>query len=99
MKLTQEDHHWLEAYRQAFAQQFPGMVEHIIVFGAVLIRPSLIEAEWAGVLAREPDRRLLADESLHVLWGPEASSRLVEDARVFIQRIQEYLVSVEIALG
>jgi len=62
-------------------------------------RPGPIEAEWAAVLAREPDRRLLADESLHVLWGPEASSRLVEVAQASIQRIQEYLVSVGIALG
>ena len=68
------------------------------LFGAVLIRPGLIEAEWADVLAREQDRRLLADYSLHVLWEPEASSRLVEDARVFLRRIQEYLVSVGIAL-
>jgi predicted nucleotidyltransferase len=34
MKLTQEDHNWLEAYRQALDQQFPGMVEHIILFGS-----------------------------------------------------------------
>ena len=67
MKLTQENHHWLEAYRQACAQQCPGMVEHLILFGAVRIRPGLIEAEWADALAREPDCRLLADEGLHVL--------------------------------
>jgi uncharacterized protein (UPF0332 family) len=68
------------------------------LFGAVLIRPGLIEAEWADVLAREQDRRLLADDSLHVLWEPEAFSRLIENARAFIQRIQEDLVSVGIAL-
>jgi predicted nucleotidyltransferase len=34
MKLTPEDHNWLEAYRQALDQQFPGMVEHIILFGS-----------------------------------------------------------------
>jgi uncharacterized protein (UPF0332 family) len=68
------------------------------LFGAVLIRVRLIEAEWADVLAREQDRRILADYSLHVLWDPEASSRLVEDARAFIQRIQEYVVTVGIAL-
>jgi uncharacterized protein len=68
------------------------------LFGAVLIRPGLIEAEWADVLAREQDRRLLANGSLHVLWEPEASSRLVEVAQASIQRIQEYLVSVGIAL-
>ena len=46
------------------------------------------EAEWVDVLAREPDRRLLADEGLHLLWEPEACSRLVEDARVFLPRIR-----------
>jgi hypothetical protein len=46
------------------------MVEHIILilFGAVLIRPGLIEAEWADVLACEQDRRILADDSLYVSW-------------------------------
>jgi hypothetical protein len=75
MKLTQEDHHWLETYCQAFDHRLPGMVEHIILilFGAVRIRPGLIEAEWADVLAREQDRRLPADDSLYVSWDWEAA--------------------------
>lgn len=88
MKLTHEDQHRLEAYCQACAQQCLGMVEHMILCGAVRIRPGLIEAEWADVLAREPDHRLLMDESLHLLWEPDACSRLVEDAREFSPRIR-----------
>ena len=34
MQLTPEEQAWLDAYRQALAQQFPGLVEHIIIFGS-----------------------------------------------------------------
>lgn len=30
-------------------------------FGAVLVRPNLIEREWAGILATEQDQRMAAD--------------------------------------
>ena len=34
LKLTSDEQAWLDAYRQALAQQFPGLVEHIIIFGS-----------------------------------------------------------------
>ena len=34
MRLTPEDQTWLEAYRQALAQQFPALVQHLILFGS-----------------------------------------------------------------
>ena len=34
MKLTREEKHWLEDYRQALAQQFPGLVEQVVIFGS-----------------------------------------------------------------
>lgn len=34
MKLSPEDQAWLDAYRQALAQQLPGVVEQIIIFGS-----------------------------------------------------------------
>jgi len=60
------------------------------LFGAVLVRPGLIEEEWAAVLAREQDRRIAADYDVGVSWDSEASSRLVEEAGAFVQRIRDY---------
>jgi predicted nucleotidyltransferase len=34
MNLTLEDHVWLDAYRKALDEQFPGLVEQIIIFGS-----------------------------------------------------------------
>jgi uncharacterized protein len=34
MRLTPEDQTWLEAYRRALAQQFPALVQHLILFGS-----------------------------------------------------------------
>ena len=34
MKLTAEEQVWLDAYRQTLAQQFPGLIEQIIIFGS-----------------------------------------------------------------
>lgn len=50
------------------------------LFGSVLVRPGLIEAEWTDVLAREHRRRIAADYSIGASWESEESSRLVEEA-------------------
>ena len=34
MKLTHEEERWLRSYRQTLAQQFPGLVEQVIIFGS-----------------------------------------------------------------
>lgn len=34
MKLTREEQAWLDAYRKALTEQFPGLVEEIIIFGS-----------------------------------------------------------------
>lgn len=34
MKLTAEEQAWLDAYRQTVAQQFPGLIKQMIVFGS-----------------------------------------------------------------
>lgn len=34
MKLTNEEQIWLDAYRTVLAEQFPGLVERIIIFGS-----------------------------------------------------------------
>ncbi|MFQ5792036.1 MAG: nucleotidyltransferase domain-containing protein, partial [Acidobacteriota bacterium] len=34
MKLTLEEQAWLDAYRQALAEQFPDLVEEIVIFGS-----------------------------------------------------------------
>ncbi len=67
------------------------------LFGAVLVRPGLIEEEWAAVLAREQDQRIAADYDVGVSWEAEASSRLLEEATAFVRRIRAYLHSVGIS--
>ena len=34
MKLSRQEEHWLKSYRQVLAQQFPGLVEQIVIFGS-----------------------------------------------------------------
>lgn len=34
MKLTPEEHAWLDAYRKALAEQFPDVIEEILIFGS-----------------------------------------------------------------
>lgn len=34
LKLTPDEQAWLDAYRQALAEQFPGLVEEIVIFGS-----------------------------------------------------------------
>ena len=34
MQLTEEEQAWLDNYRKALAEEFPGLVEEIIVFGS-----------------------------------------------------------------
>lgn len=67
------------------------------LFGAVLVRPGLVEEEWAAVLAREQDRRIAADYDVGVSWDSEGSSRLVEEAGAFVQRMRHYLLRVGIS--
>ena len=68
------------------------------LFGAVLVRPGLIEEAWAAVLAREQDQRVAADYSVHTTWELEAVAHLVDDAQAFMQRIRDYLVHVGISV-
>ena len=53
------------------------------LFGSVLVRPGLIEREWASVLARVQDQRIAADYSIGMGWDAVAALRLVEDAKRF----------------
>jgi predicted nucleotidyltransferase len=34
MNLTRDEQAWLDSYRQALADQFPGLVEEVLVFGS-----------------------------------------------------------------
>jgi uncharacterized protein (UPF0332 family)/predicted nucleotidyltransferase len=65
------------------------------LFGQVLVRPGLIEKEWADILKIEQDERFRADYQLDV-WQAEASSKLVEQAGAFVERIREYLRKADI---
>jgi uncharacterized protein (UPF0332 family) len=68
------------------------------LFGSVLVRPGLIEREWASILARVQDQRIAADYSIGIGWDAEAALRLVEDAQAFLRRVRSYLRSVGIAV-
>lgn len=61
------------------------------LLGSVLVQPGLIEKEWATVLAREQDKRAVADYSVGIAWASEDASRLVEEAAAFVERIRNYL--------
>ena len=68
------------------------------LFGSVLVRPSLVEKEWAAVLGRQQDKRAVADYAVGTAWDPEDASRLVEDAAAFVKRIQDYLKSAGVII-
>lgn len=68
-------------------------------FGSVLVRAGRIEKEWAGILAREHDRRVAADYNANLLMDAESSLQLVEDADQFVERIRKYLVEAGILTG
>lgn len=68
------------------------------LFGSVLVRQGILEKEWASILAREQDERVIADYAVDALWKPEAVLRLIEEAEAFVQRIQVYLVSVGVSV-
>ena len=67
-------------------------------FGTILVRPGLIEREWAAVLAREQDQRMVADYDVQVSWEAESSSHLIEDAQAFVRRIRDYLMNIGISV-
>lgn len=69
------------------------------LFGIVLVRPGLVEEEWASILAKEQDRRIAADYDVGIPWESEAVSRLVEEAGAFVQRIRDYLVNAGISVA
>lgn len=47
-----------------------------------------------AVLAREQDGRIIVDYGIGASWQPEDLSRLINEAKVFVQRIRVYLISV-----
>ncbi len=61
------------------------------LFGSVLVQTDRIEKEWAGILAREQDRRIAADYNANLLMDTESSLQLVEDAARFVERVRKYL--------
>jgi uncharacterized protein (UPF0332 family) len=63
------------------------------LLGQHLVKPGLIEPEWARILGVEQDRRISADYDTETVWDEEGSNRLLIDARRFLERIHAYLVS------
>jgi len=60
-------------------------------FGTVLVRPGLVEREWARILAAEEDERMTADYQASVGSSPETCRECVSDAERFVGRIRRYL--------
>ncbi len=65
------------------------------IFGQKLVRPGLIEKEWAAILSSEQDQRTIADYDALATWDEDAAAHLIADARAFVQRIREYLATVD----
>jgi uncharacterized protein (UPF0332 family)/predicted nucleotidyltransferase len=63
------------------------------LFGEVLVRPGLIERQWADVLAREQGQRIRADYGVGE-WEAQTSAGLVDEAAAFVERIRQYLQNV-----
>lgn len=68
------------------------------LFGSVLVRQGMLEKEWAAVLAREQDERIIADYGIGASWQPEDVLRLVEEAEAFVRRVRAYLVSAGLSV-
>jgi len=61
MRLTPEDEAWLEGYRQALAEQFPGVVERFIIYGSKARGTATADSDLDVLLViRDGDRRLKA---------------------------------------
>lgn len=59
MKLTPEEQAWLDAYRQALAERFPGLVEEIVIFGSKARGTGTADSDLdILVVIREGDWRL-----------------------------------------
>ena len=59
MQLTREEQNWLEAYRRALTQQFPGLVERLIIFGSKARGTATVDSDLdLLVVIREGDWRL-----------------------------------------
>ena len=63
------------------------------LFGNNLVKPGLLEAKWAAILAEQQNRRASADYDVQIAWDSGEVQRLVEDAEAFVQRIRTYLMS------
>lgn len=59
MKLSREEQAWLDAYRQTLAEQFPDLIEEIIVFGSKARGTDTADSDFdLLVVIREGDWRL-----------------------------------------
>lgn len=59
MNLTRDEQAWLDSYRQALADQFPNLVEEIVIFGSKARGTAKPDSDIdVLVVIREGDRRL-----------------------------------------
>ncbi len=63
------------------------------LFGKILVKPGLIESEWATILASEQDDRLVADYDASMDISSENSMCSIKDARRFLERMQDFIIS------
>jgi uncharacterized protein (UPF0332 family) len=62
-------------------------------FGKALIKPGLIEPEWATILGTTQDERMLADYNAGTNISSESAQCLINDADRFLQRMEKFLIS------
>lgn len=81
MKLIREEQVWLDAYRQALAEQFPNLVEEIIIFGSKARGTATADSDLdLLVVIREGDWRLkdaVAQPGDHLAIGTDVVPSII----------------------
>jgi len=69
------------------------------MFGQVLVKPGIIEPEWADILSEAQEERETADYDVASRIDPQIAGRIVSDAGRFLERMHRYLEANGVALG
>jgi uncharacterized protein (UPF0332 family) len=75
---------------------FPGSHRSVRrLFGLHLVQTQVIEREFAAILTAEQEDRELSDYDIMIVIEKGRASQRVNDARRFVERIENYLNTIE----
>jgi uncharacterized protein (UPF0332 family) len=63
----------------------------VAAFRQYFVKPGLIEAEYSRIYERAMDDRHISDYDVEAIIEPDRALTDVEDARCFVQRVEQYL--------